>query len=57
MGTDWDFYKYCIYSNWLYGVAATGTFVKNPNAAWTLVSATGVPSGWTIEMDESITLK
>ena len=34
--------------NWLYGVAATGTFVKNPNATWDVSGANGVPSGWTV---------
>lgn len=36
------------YSNsWLAGVAATGTFVKNPSATWTR-GVSGVPNGWTI---------
>ena len=40
-----------ISSNWLNGVAATGTFYKNPNATWdqTITPGTStVPSGWTI---------
>ena len=34
--------------DWLYGVASTGTFVKNPNmASWT-TGVSGIPSGWTV---------
>lgn len=36
-------------SNWVNGVASSGTFVKNAAATWDLVGASGVPSGWTIE--------
>lgn len=37
----------CTY-NWLSGVAATGTFVKNPNMSdW--ISGTNIPEGWTVE--------
>ena len=36
-------------SNWVYGVAASGTFVKNVNATWTTTGNDGVPSGWTIQ--------
>ena len=32
---------------WLYGVAATGTFVKSPDATWDVTGANGVPEGWT----------
>lgn len=35
-------------SNWVGGVAATGTFVKNSAATWTTTGANGVPSGWTV---------
>ena len=35
--------------DWLDGVAATGTFVKNPNATWDVTGASGVPTGWTVE--------
>ena len=43
---------------WLEGVAATGTFIKNPsmgtvttdtNDKWILNNSKGIPSGWTIE--------
>ena len=35
-------------SNWVYGVASTGTFVKNPEmTSWT-TGDSGVPSGWTV---------
>ena len=43
---------------WLEGVAATGTFIKNPsmetvttdtNNKWILNNSKGIPSGWTIE--------
>ena len=33
---------------WLNGVAATGTFVKNPDSNWTR-SVSGIPSGWTVQ--------
>lgn len=32
---------------WLNGVAATGTFVKAPNATWEL-GISGIPTGWTV---------
>ena len=35
--------------NWVSGVAATGTFVKNSAATWDVSGVNGVPSGWTIE--------
>ena len=35
-------------SNWVSGVASTGTFVKNPNmASWT-EGTSGIPTGWTV---------
>lgn len=36
-------------SGWVYGVSATGTFVKNSAASWDVTGNDGVPSGWTIE--------
>jgi hypothetical protein len=38
---------------WVYGVAETGTFVKNGKATWDVVGADGVPTGWQIIYDES----
>ena len=35
--------------NWVYGVSATGTFVKNSDATWTTTGVHGIPSGWTVE--------
>lgn len=35
-------------NNWLYKVAATGTFVKSKNATWSKTGASGIPSGWTV---------
>ena len=35
-------------NNWVNGVAATGTFVKHPDATWKTY-ASGIPTGWTIE--------
>ena len=36
-------------SNWVSGVASTGTFVKNSNmTSWT-TGINGIPSGWTVE--------
>ena len=36
-------------SNWVSGVASTGTFVKNSAAQWDVTGTSGVPTGWTIE--------
>ena len=36
-------------SDWVDGVAAEGTFVKNPDAKWDVRGVNGVPEGWTIE--------
>ena len=36
-------------SNWVRGIAATGTFVKNSAAQWNVTGIHGVPSGWTVE--------
>lgn len=33
---------------WVDGVAATGTFVKNKNAKWNDVGVSGVPEGWKV---------
>ena len=38
--------------NWVYGVAASGTFVKNSAASWDVTGANGVPSGWTVQNAE-----
>ena len=35
--------------DWLYGVSSSGTFVKNAEATWDVVGASGVPEGWTIQ--------
>ena len=35
-------------SNWVYGVAATGTFVKNPKMTEWTTGASGIPEGWTV---------
>ena len=35
-------------NNWVGGVAATGTFFKNTNAAWNVTGVHGVPSNWTV---------
>ena len=42
-------------SNWVYGVASSGTFVKNKNATWNVTSVNGIPSGWTVEIYEPFT--
>ena len=36
-------------TSWVYGVAATGTFVKNSAATWNVTDTFGVPTGWTVE--------
>ena len=37
-------------SNWVSGVAKSGTFVKNKNATWNVTGVSGIPSGWTVEL-------
>ena len=36
-------------SNWVPGVASTGTFVKKPNMSRWPTGASGIPTGWTVE--------
>jgi hypothetical protein len=37
-------------SNWVSGVSASGTFVKNSAATWTdSFGVDAIPSGWTVE--------
>lgn len=36
-------------TNWVKGVAANGTFVKNSAAQWDVSGVNGVPSGWTVQ--------
>ena len=40
-------------NNWVSGVAASGTFVKNSAAQWDVTGVDGVPNGWTIETASS----
>ena len=40
-------------SNWVNGVAATGTFVKNTAAQWNVTGVNGIPSGWTVQTASS----
>ena len=35
-------------SNWVNGVASTGTFVKNADATWNVTGVNGIPSDWTV---------
>lgn len=36
-------------SNWVKGVAESGTFVKNSAATWNVTGNSGIPTGWTVE--------
>lgn len=36
-------------NNWVNGVAASGTFVKNSAAQWNVTGTSGIPSGWTVQ--------
>lgn len=36
-------------TNWVNGVAASGTFVKNSAATWNVTGVHGVPNGWTVQ--------
>ena len=39
---------------WVSGVASAGTFVKNSEATWTVITGVNtVPKGWTIETASS----
>ena len=35
--------------NWVDGVSATGTFVKNSAAQWDVSGVNGIPEGWTVQ--------
>ena len=35
-------------SQWVFGVASTGTFVKNKDATWDVTGENGIPEGWTV---------
>lgn len=37
--------------NWVQGVAASGTFVKNGNASWDVTGNNGIPTGWTVKKE------
>ena len=39
--------------NWVRGVAAIGTFVKNGAAMWSLIDDDGIPTGWTTKIQWS----
>ena len=39
--------------NWLSGVAASGTFVKNSTAQWDVTGVNGIPNGWTVQTASS----
>ena len=43
-------------TDWLSGVAATGTFTKAAAMTdWTVDSASGIPAGWTVQNDGEVT--
>lgn len=44
---------YGLCHQWLKGVAASGTFIKNRAATWADNVQNGVPSGWTVELADS----
>ena len=39
-------------NNWLKDVAASGSFVKNPEATWTTTGVHAVPTGWATQIDK-----
>lgn len=39
--------------DWVKGVSATGTFVKNTSATWNVTGTSGIPSGWTVQTASS----
>jgi hypothetical protein len=38
---------------WVYGVSATGTYVKNSAASYTNTGDSAIPSGWTVQSASS----
>ena len=38
-------------NNWVNGVASSGTFVKNYLAEWDVTGVSGIPSGWTVQLN------
>ena len=48
-GLDQEYSGPC--ENWVYNVAASGTFTKSSNATWT-TGDSGIPSGWTTQNAE-----
>ena len=40
-------------NNWVSGVAPTGTFVKSVDATWDVTGNNGVPTEWTIKIDDN----
>lgn len=45
--------SYTYTSNWVNGVAATGTFVKNSAASWDVRGVHGIPTGWNVQTASS----
>lgn len=39
--------------DWVNGVSATGTFVKNTAATWDVTGVNGIPEGWTVQTASS----
>jgi hypothetical protein len=35
--------------DWVYNIAASGTFYKNAAASWNVTGVNGIPCGWTVE--------
>ena len=38
-------------TNWVNGVASSGTFVKNKHATWNVTGDNGIPTGWTVKTE------
>ena len=43
-------------TDWLENVAATGTFTKAAGASWTIDSPSGIPTGWTVNDVQLVTI-
>lgn len=41
-------YEYSCTKDWVNGVAATGTFIKNADAQWNVTGVNGIPENWTV---------
>ena len=50
----YNFTNSTYFTNWVYGVSPTGTFVKNSAATWeNTFGPSAIPEGWTVELADA----